>query len=176
MPKTKTKAFSNLIISIILLAFEAWAYIQAAGFRQVKGAYVQASTFPQIMILGMGLFTVVLLVQSIVKLTVGMKPDDFDNAPAPTLNPFKDKGVGAALLVIVLCVLYVLLFEKLGYVLVSALISMIIMWMIGKRKPLTVILVSVLVPLVMWFIFYKLLTVNIPMGVLQPLRDLVDKL
>lgn len=176
MPKTKTKAFSNLVISIILLAFEVWAYIQAAGFRQVKGAYVQASTFPQIMIIGMGLFTVVLLVQSIVKLAAGMKPDDFDNAPAPTLNPFKDKGIGAALLVIALCVLYTLLFDRLGYVLVSALVSMIIMWMIGKRKPLTVILVSVLVPLVMWFIFYKLLTVNIPMGVLQPLRDLVDKL
>ena len=64
MPKTKTKAFSNLIISIILLAFEAWAYIQANGFRQVKGAYVQASTFPQIMIIGMGIFTVVLLASS----------------------------------------------------------------------------------------------------------------
>ena len=76
----------------------------------------------------------------------------------------------------VLCVLYTLLFDRLGYVLVSALICMIIMWLIGKRKPLTVVLVSVLVPLVMWFIFYKLLTVNIPMGVLQPLRDLVDKL
>ena len=176
MPKTKTKAFSNLVISIILLAFEVWAYIQSTGFRQVKGAYVQASTFPQIMIIGMALFTVVLLVQSIVKLTAGMKPDDPDNAPAPTLNPLKDKGVGAALLVIALCVVYVLLFEKLGYVLVSALVSMIIMWLIGKRKPVTVVLVSLLVPLVMWLIFYKLLTVNIPMGVLQPLRDLVDKL
>lgn len=176
MPKTKTKAFSNLVISIILLAFEVWAYIQSTGFRQVKGAYVQASTFPQIMIIGMAIFTVVLLAQSIVKLTAGMKPDDPDNAPAPTLNPFKDKGVGAALLVIALCVAYVLLFEKLGYVLVSALVSMIIMWLIGKRNPVTVVLVSVLVPLVMWLIFYKLLTVNIPMGVLQPLRDLVDKL
>lgn len=176
MPKTKTKAFSNLVISIILLAFEVWAYIQATGFRQVKGAYVQASTFPQIMIIGMGIFTVVLLVQSIVKLTAGMKPDDPDNAPAPTLNPFKDKGVGAALLVIALCVVYVLLFDKLGYVLVSALVSMIIMWLIGKRNPVTVVLVSLLVPLVMWLVFYKLLTVNIPMGVLQPLRDLVDKL
>jgi len=26
----------------------------------------------------------------------------------------------------------------------------------------------------MWLVFYKLLTVNIPMGVLQPLRDLID--
>ena len=30
--------------------------------------------------------------------------------------------------------------------------------------------------IIVWFVFYKLLTVNIPMGVLQPLRDLVDKI
>ena len=163
-------------ISILLLAFEIWAYVQASGFRQVKGAYVQASTFPQIMDIGMMLFTVVLLVQSVFKLVRPMKADDPDAQPAPSLNPIKNRGVGAALLVIALCALYTLLFDKLGYVLVSALVSIIIMWLIGKRKPLTVILVSVLVPLVMWFIFYKLLTVNIPMGVLQPLRDLVDAL
>jgi len=174
--KTKTKAFSNLVISVLLLAFEIWAYVQASGFRQVKGAYVQASTFPQIMIIGMAIFTAVLLVQSVVKLAGQMKPDDPNAEAAPSLNPIKNKGFGAALLVIALCVLYVALFDSLGYVLVSAVISIVIMWLIGKRKPVTVILVSVLVPLVMWFIFYKLLTVNIPMGVLQPLRDLVDRI
>ncbi len=176
MPKTKTKAFSNLIISILLLAFEIWAYVESTGFRKVKGAYVQASTFPQIMIIGMMIFTVVLLIQSVIKLVRGMKPTDPDAEAAPVLNPIKNKGFGAALLVIALCALYNLLFDKLGYVLVSALISIIIMVLIGKRKPLTVILVSVLVPLVMWVVFYKLLTVNIPMGVLQPLRDLVDRI
>ena len=39
-----------------------------------------------------------------------------------------------------------------------------------------IVLVSVLVPLLMWLVFYKLLTVNIPMGVLQPLKNLVDML
>ena len=43
-----------------------------------------------------------------------------------------------------------------------------------KRDVKQIVLVSVLVPLLMWFVFYKLLTVNIPMGVLQPLRDLID--
>ena len=174
MSKKNTKAFSNLIVAILLLVFEVWAYIQAAGFRQVKGAYVQASTFPQIMTIGMMIFTVVLLIQSVVKLAGHMKSDDPDAQPAPSLNPIRNKGIAGALLVIVLCVLYTLLFDELGYVVVSALVSIIIMWLIGKRKPVTVILVSVLVPLVMWFIFYKLLTVNIPMGVLQPLRDVVD--
>ena len=40
---------------------------------------------------------------------------------------------------------------------------------------LAVVLIAVLVPLGMWLVFYKLLQVNIPMGVLQFLRDLVDK-
>lgn len=176
MQKTKTKAFANLVISVLLLAFEIWAYFQAAGFRQVKGAYVQASTFPQIMDIGMMIFTVVLLVQSLIKVFGQMKPTDPDAEAAPSMNPIKNKGIAAALFVILLCVLYTLLFDKLGYVLVSAVVSIIIMWLIGKRKPLTVVLVSVLVPLVMWIVFYKLLTVNIPMGVLQPLRDLIDRI
>ena len=53
-------------------------------------------------------------------------------------------------------------------------VAAIIMWLIGKREVKQIILVSILVPLLMWFVFYKLLTVNIPMGVLQPLRDLID--
>ena len=105
-----------------------------------------------------------------------MKPDDPMAEDAPSLNPLTNRGLAAALLVIGLCILYVALFDKLGYVLVSAIVSIIIMWVIGKRNPLTVVLVSVLVPLVMWVIFYKMLTVNIPMGVLQPLRDLLDKI
>ena len=45
---------------------------------------------------------------------------------------------------------------------------------IGKRNWLQMVLVSILVPLGMWLVFYKVLTVNIPMGPLQFLRDLVD--
>ena len=93
---------------------------------------------------------------------------------AATINIFKNKGVQAAAFVIVLCAAYAALFEVLGYVLVSTIIAAIIMWLIGKRDVKQIVLVSVLVPLLMWFVFYKLLTVNIPMGVLQPLRNLVD--
>ena len=59
---------------------------------------------------------------------------------------------------------------------VSFLLSAIIMWMIGLRKPAPLLLISALVPLGMWLIFYKFLSVNIPMGVLQFLKDLVDKI
>ena len=58
--------------------------------------------------------------------------------------------------------------------LASAIIAAVIMWLIGKRDVKQILLVSVLVPLAMWLVFYKLLTVNIPMGILEPLKDLID--
>ena len=173
MKKTKTKAFSNLVVSLLLIAFEVFAWVQTGNIKTAKNAAVQPSTFPRIMIIGMAVFTLILLVQSIFKL-LRMKESDPLAQKAPSMNFIKDKGVLAALFVILLCALYVWGFKTLGYVLVSMILSGIIMWMIGVRKPVQLVLIAVLVPLGMWLVFYKLLQVNIPMGVLQFLRDLVD--
>lgn len=173
MKKTHTKAFANLICAILLLLFEGWALAQTYSFKNVKSASVQPAAFPQIMCVGMMIFTIILLVQSIIKLLT-MKENDPLAEPSPSINVLKNKGVQAGLFVVVLCIAYVALFEVLGYVLVSAIVSAIIMVLIGKRDIKQILLVSILVPLLMWLIFYKLLTVNIPMGVLQPLRTLID--
>ena len=173
--KTQTKAFSNLIASLVLIVFEVWAWLQTNNIKTAKKAAVQPSTFPRIMIIGMAVFTVILLIQSLLKLS-SMKADDPLAEKAETMNLFRDKGVLAALVVILLCVGYVYLFKSLGYVVVSFLLCAIIMWMIGLRSPVKLILISLLVPLGMWLIFYKMLQVNIPMGWLQFLRDLVDKI
>lgn len=173
MKKTQTKAFANLVASVILLVFEIWAYVQTLGFKVVKKAAVQPATFPQVMCIGMMVFTIILLVQSLISLKK-MDPDDPNIQPAASINVLKNKGVQAGLFVIVLCILYVALFKTLGYVLASAIIAAIIMWLIGKRDVRQILLVSVLVPLAMWLVFYKLLTVNIPMGILEPLKDLID--
>ena len=172
--KMKTMAFSNLIGSIIFLAIGIWAWFQTDNFPEVANTYVQASTFPRVMIVGMLIFAAILLLQSIIKLMGAMKPTDPEAVEVSTLNPLKDKGLAAAYLVIVLCVLFAALFKSCGYILCAMVLSMIIMILIGKRNWLQMILVSVLVPLLMWLVFYKVLTVNIPLGPLNFLRTLVD--
>ena len=173
MKKTKTQAFANLIGSLIFIALGAWALTQTYSFQEVKNTYVQAAVFPQIMCVGMLIFAIILLIQSIIKLMT-MDENDPLAEPAASINFIKNKGVLAGLFVILLCVLFVAFFDSLGYVVVGMLLCGIIMWLIGKRNWLQMVLVSILVPLGMWLVFYKVLTVNIPMGVLQPLRDLVD--
>ena len=170
MKKTKTQAFANLIGSLIFIALGAWALTQTYSFQEVKNTYVQAAVFPQIMCVGMLIFAVILLIQSIIKLMT-MDENDPLAEPAASINFIKDRGVLAALFVMLLCVLF---FKPLGYVVCGAVLCFVIMVLIGKRNWLQMVLVSILVPLGMWLVFYKVLTVNIPMGPLQFLRDLVD--
>ena len=173
MKKTKTQAFANLIGSLIFIAVGVWALIQTYTFQEVKNTYVQAAVFPQIMCVGMLIFAVILLIQSIIKLMT-MDENDPLAEPAASINFIKDKGVLAALFVMLLCALFVVFFKPLGYVVCGAVLCFVIMVLIGKRNWLQMVLVSILVPLGMWLVFYKVLTVNIPMGPLQFLRDLVD--
>lgn len=173
MKKTKTQAFANLIGSLIFIAVGVWALIQTYSFQEVKNTYVQAAVFPQIMCVGMLIFAVILLIQSIIKLMT-MDENDPLAEPAASINFIKDKGVLAALFVMLLCALFVVFFKPLGYVVCGAVLCFVIMVLIGKRNWLQMVLVSILVPLGMWLVFYKVLTVNIPMGTLQFLRDLVD--
>ena len=173
MKKTKTQAFANLIGSLIFIAVGVWALIQTYSFQEVKNTYVQAAVFPQIMCVGMLIFAVILLIQSIIKLMT-MDENDPLAEPAASINFIKDKGVLAALFVMLLCALFVVFFKPLGYVVCGAVLCFVIMVLIGKRNWLQMMLVSILVPLGMWLVFYKVLTVNIPMGPLQFLRDLVD--
>ena len=173
MKKTNTQAFSNLIGSLIFLALGIWALVKTFSFQVIKNAYVQPATFPQIMSSGLIIFSAVVAIQSALKLK-NLKADDPLAAPAASINILKNKGVQAAAVVIVLCILFVALFETLGYVVCSAVIGLVIMILIGKRNPKVIIPVAILVPLFMWLVFYKVLSVNIPMGILQPLKDLVD--
>ena len=173
MKKTKTQAFANLIGSLIFIAVGVWALIQTYSFQEVKNTYVQAAVFPQIMCVGMLIFAIILLIQSIIKLMT-MDENDPLAEPAASINFIKDRGVLAALFVMLLCALFVVFFKTLGYVVCGAVLCFVIMVLIGKRNWLQMVLVSILVPLGMWLVFYKVLTVNIPMGPLQFLRDLVD--
>ena len=171
--KVNTKAFSDLIGGILFAALAIWALMQTFGFQEIKNSPAQPSLFPQIMSIGLLIFSVLVIIQSALKLKT-MTEDDPMAEPTGSLNFIKNKGVQGAALVMALCVLFVVLFDTLGYVLCAAIIGIVIMYLIGKRDIKIMLLVGILVPLGMWLVFYKFLAVNIPMGVLQPLKDLVD--
>ena len=53
MKKTQTVAFANLIGSIFFIILGIWAWLQTGKFEEVKNSFVQAATFPRVMIAGL---------------------------------------------------------------------------------------------------------------------------
>ena len=172
--KTQSLAFANLIASILFIAVGVWGILQMMNLQQVKDTYAQPNVFPIAMITGMLIFSVILLIQSIFKLSkIDLKDPMVDKAES--INFIKDKGVQGALIVIALCIAFVLLFRPLGYVLDAAIIGFVIMALIGKRNWLVMALVSILVPFVMLLMLFKHQSDNNPMGPLTFLKDQIDK-
>ena len=120
--KVNTKAFSDLIGGILFAALAIWALMQTFGFQEIKNSPAQPSLFPQIMSIGLLIFSAIVIIQSALKLKT-MKEGDPMAEPTGSLNFIKNKGVLGALLVIVLCILFVALFKTLGYVLCAALVG-----------------------------------------------------
>ena len=65
------------------------------------------------------------------------------------------------------CLAYILILPIIGYLLATPLMLAACLWIVGTRKPKTVILISVIGTLVLFVLFYSLLQVNLPLGFMK---------
>lgn len=163
MKKMKTQAFANLICALIFAGIAVYAIVVSMGFRQFKNSTVNPSVFPQIMAGGLLVCAVILLIQSIIRLPK-------DTTQAPTLS-LRDRGIRHMLLCIVITIAYTFLWEYVGFLILATITMMILMYLIDMRKPVLMIVVSVVLPVVIWLLFYKVLSIAVPLGPLEIIYD-----
>tara|TARA_R110002049_G_scaffold296421_1_gene484492 strand:- start:153 stop:686 length:534 start_codon:yes stop_codon:yes gene_type:complete len=116
-------------------------------------ASMEPTLFPTISGFGLLLVSVIYLIQSF---------------RVRTENPFRIIGFRSALrIVIVFGILsgYGLLFEPLGFILSSALAALLISVYLGNRGIISLVLISVALPSLTFYIFTYLLQVSLPEGV-----------
>ena len=77
----------------------------------------------------------------------------------------KSTGFINAVFVLVGVTTYILLVDKLGFLLMGALLLFVVMWRL-KVPPLKALLVAVLFNTIVHFLFYKIMRVPLPMGIL----------
>ena len=86
----------------------------------------------------------------------------------PLKNPFRDLTAGAAMqitLLLVILYIFALIFEPLGYWLSGILISATLSLYLGNRNIFTLVLLSVGIPSLIYFVFTRLLLISLPEGI-----------
>lgn len=163
MKKTRTVAFGNIVCALIFGAIAVYAIVASMGFKTFKNSTVDPSAFPQIMAVGLLIFSLILLVMNVLKLRS-------DEEEGPTLS-IKDRGVRHMLMCVVVTVAYVALWDKIGFLILAPITMMVLMYMIDMRKWGVMAIVSIGLTLVVWLLFYKVLSISIPLGPLEVIYD-----
>lgn len=76
------------------------------------------------------------------------------------------KDIMSLLYVFVFILLYIWLLEILGFAIVTALFIFCCSWVLGYKKHVTNLIVSVAVPFLFYYLFNYLLQINLPQGIL----------
>ena len=151
---------ANIICGLVGMTFSAAAFIKTLSFRQFKNVPIGPEFFPRFLAAGLFICSLFLVIQALLS-----KPKASD-PPAPTLSPF-DKGMQRLFIGIAIVIVYALCWEILGFLIATPLAMAGMMFLLGMRKPLKMVLFTIGTTAVVYLAFRIILSIDVPLGFLE---------
>ena len=130
-----------------------------AGFPEDQVVRVGPAFFPRLLAVGLGLFSLVLLVSAL-----------FQKAAEGEAGfTLKDPGIQRGIISVAATVLYCFVLDYLGFIACTIVYLLFLMFLLKERKYLQMAVTSISVSVVVFFIFKVLLNITLPMGTLYGL-------
>lgn len=143
------KIDANLITGAALAALGLTAFVLSFRIGNTQWGAESARMFPQII-------SAVLLLLS-ARLAFQSAPDERDSLPA-----MSELAQIAQLFVLGVC--YIVLIDKLGFLIATFLSTPIAFWLFGLRRPIGLLIAAVLAPTLLHIVFFELLGLFPPFG------------
>ncbi|MBQ7785131.1 MAG: tripartite tricarboxylate transporter TctB family protein [Clostridia bacterium] len=147
----KKKAFSELVIGIACTLLGIAVYIMAGDLQKVRLGIGPAG-FPRFI-------AVVLAVLGIAQTVTTLK----SGVASPQVQVDK-KAAGLFAAAVVMCVVYVMLVSTVGFVLMTPLLLIGMMYLFGERSIKTMLIISVVTTVCVWLLFTEVFMIFLPTG------------
>jgi len=165
-------AKADIVLGIIFAALSIVFYIGTLSFPKFSIG-INPKVYPLFIIISTFALSVMLMVQGIIKLRKERPPSTKTSAEKGISEPIScdvslPKGKTALKLIALAIVIlaYVIGFEPLGYIIVTPLLMAFTMYFFGERKPLRIIVVSILVPVILYWVFRTVFRVPLPRSII----------
>jgi len=147
----KKKPFSELVIGLACIALGVAVFVAAGSLQTVKLGIGPA---------GMPRFVAVLLMvlglaQTVTAVSTGVK--------APEFNVDK-KAAGLFAAAVAMSVAYVLLVETFGFIILTPLLLIGLMFLFGERNIVKMLLIAAVTTACIWLLFTKVFLIFLPVG------------
>lgn len=156
--KKEIRFNKGLLTAIPCLLFSLVCLYCSRTYPKLSADYmlVSASFFPTIVSIIAIAMSVIMLIAAIIK------PERSE-----PLDEQQKRGLIRGILAILNCILYVLIFKPVGYIISSIICLFFMMLIFGNRKWVTMMIISIVFPILLYLCFFYLLQTNLPMGILS---------
>ncbi|QNL96362.1 tripartite tricarboxylate transporter TctB family protein [Treponema sp. Marseille-Q4132] len=152
---------ANIISAVIGIIVSAAAFGYTFTFKQFKNVPVGPEFFPRVLAIALFIFCVLLLLTN-------LKTSETNNKSAPTMS-LKNRGMQKALAGLAIVVVYALLWEVLGFLIITPIAIFLMTLLLGKRSYIKMIIVAVGATAIVFLAFKYLLGIQMPLGFMEEL-------
>jgi len=147
----KKKPFSELVIGLACMALGLAVFIAAGSLQTVKLGIGPA---------GMPRFVAVLLMvlglaQTVTAVSTGVKKPEFQ---------VDKRAAGLFGAAVVMSVVYVLLVETIGFLIMTPLLLIGLMYLFGERSIVKMLVIAAITTICIWLLFTKVFMIFLPVG------------
>ncbi|SDG85155.1 tripartite tricarboxylate transporter TctB family protein [Propionivibrio dicarboxylicus] len=141
------------LIGILIGLYAIW---EGSNMPEDVVMKIGPSFFPTILASLLIIFSLVLIVNALRGKSKG------------EVTPLKlsDKGVQRGLITLVAAIVFCIALDPIGFIPTAIVFLACMMWVMGNRKPMLMIVVPPLITLSIWLIFEKVLNLSMPAGLL----------
>ena len=155
---------ANIICAIIGMLVSGSAFMYTFSFKKFKNVPVGPEVFPRALAIALFICCAILLLQNILLLI----KNPVETEKAPTISP-KDKGIQKARLGLLIIVAFAILWNFLGFLIVTPLALFAMIRLLGKKTYIMNAIVSVGATVLIFFVFKLLLGITMPLGFMENL-------
>ena len=152
---------ANIISAVIGMIVSAAAFGYTFTFKQFKNVPVGPEFFPRVLAIALCIFCVLLLLTN-------LKTSETNNKSAPTMS-LKNRGMQKALAGLAIVVVYALLWEVLGFLIITPIAIFLMTLLLGKRSYIKMIVIAVGATAIVFLAFKYLLGIQMPLGFMEEL-------
>lgn len=142
--------FRDISTGFILIAFAIFGYITANNFSDPSVSY-GSDFFPKLILILLAILSLVLCVKGILNIKNDKSNSSFDKRVFFRIALF-----------MTLLIVYINLFLVTGFIVSSIVFLIIAQYLFGLRKWLKLVLVSVIMPLILYYLFTVLFNIPLP--------------
>lgn len=149
---------ANIVCAVAGMLLSLFAFIKTFGFKQFQNIPIGPEFFPRYLAAGLFLCSAALLLQA-------LSTNPAKDRPAPTICP-RDKGIQRLLAGLLIILVYALLWEVLGFIIVTPPALFALMFLLGLRRYVLMGVFSLGTMVVVFGAFRMFLGIDMPLGIL----------